>query len=158
MLIFLGLKKVVDVNHLRSSMLIFSLLVPHPVLRYENIIFWLYWGSHNSFIQNLFLPFRCRNLGTRELESGSQRKKRFQPKRKSKRKSKLVSPFCSIVSMSRSETKKIVNNDLTVFCSFYTTVDSITVVITMITRKNYLECSLNTYTLKATNIFKLGNT
>jgi hypothetical protein len=30
MLIFLGLEKVVDVNHLRSSMLIFSLLVPHP--------------------------------------------------------------------------------------------------------------------------------
>jgi hypothetical protein len=30
MLIFLGLEKVVDVNHLRLSMLIFSLLVPHP--------------------------------------------------------------------------------------------------------------------------------
>jgi hypothetical protein len=30
MLVFLGLEKVVDVNHLRSSMLIFSLLVPHP--------------------------------------------------------------------------------------------------------------------------------
>jgi hypothetical protein len=30
MLIFLGVKKVVDVNHLRLSMLIFSMLLPHP--------------------------------------------------------------------------------------------------------------------------------
>ena len=30
MLIFLGVEKVVDVNHLRPSMLIFSMLIPHP--------------------------------------------------------------------------------------------------------------------------------
>jgi hypothetical protein len=30
MLIFIGVEKVVDVNHLQPSMLIFSLLVPHP--------------------------------------------------------------------------------------------------------------------------------
>ena len=70
----------------------------------------------------------------------------------------LFHHFVRLCQCQDLKQKKIVYNDLTLFCSFYTSVDSITVVITMITRKNYLECSLNTYTLKATNIFNLGNT
>jgi hypothetical protein len=38
MLIFLGVEKVVDVNHLRSSMLIFSMLLPHPIIKRLSIL------------------------------------------------------------------------------------------------------------------------
>jgi hypothetical protein len=41
-LIFLGVKKVVDVNHLRWSMLIFLMLLPHPqetTVKYLRVIF-----------------------------------------------------------------------------------------------------------------------
>ena len=35
MLIFLGVQTVVDVNHLLLSMLIFLLLLPHPIYNYQ---------------------------------------------------------------------------------------------------------------------------
>jgi hypothetical protein len=50
----------------------YSFIFSEGVLRYENIIFWLYWGSHNSFIQNLFFTFsmsKSGNSGTWEWQS-----------------------------------------------------------------------------------------
>jgi hypothetical protein len=63
MLIFLGAEKVVDVNHLRSSMLIFLLLVPHPVYYYwrksfdDWYVFGVRWNFY-SFQLNFYLDFK----------------------------------------------------------------------------------------------------
>ncbi len=53
--IFLRVKKVVDVNHLRSSMLIFSLLVPHPtnVCHLVGRVLLFYWKSFFSIRQSI---------------------------------------------------------------------------------------------------------